>query len=475
MDIYTLDDQFRRKDIVDRFESMIWTERFSTSGEFELSIQDTRDTRALFAVDTNIAINSSKRCMTVKNVEKTIGADGSNLLKISGPSLEEILKDRVAKESMTPLTNISVGTATMTIASPVVVTRANHGFVTGAPVFFTTTGALPTGVVSSTAYYVILVNANTFRLATSYDNAIAGTAMNTSGSQSGTHTLWKITNGKWKLTGPPADILRYIFQHVCVTGALSPNDVIPFIHNGSMYDPNTIPEPDDDITIEVSPSSVFDVIEQLCSVYDLGFRLTRDYDTSKLYFEIYSGNDRTTLQSVLPPVIFSPSLDNLTNTNEFVSTAGNKNVAYVFSGAGFEVVYASGTDSSVSGMNRRVLTVIADDIDLPIGAALTAALQQRGIEELAKYKTLVAFDGETSEYSPYVYDQHFNLGDLVEMRSDDGITNNMRVTEQIIVSDAQGERSYPTLAIDTIITPGSWYAWDAGQVWDDATEVWDDA
>jgi hypothetical protein len=51
-------------------------------------------------------------------------------------------------------------------------------------------GALPTGIVAGTNYYVILssISGNTFQIATSADNAIAGTAINTSGSQSGTHT-----------------------------------------------------------------------------------------------------------------------------------------------------------------------------------------------------------------------------------------------------------------------------------------------
>lgn len=81
------------------------------------------------------------------------------------------------------------GTVTMTIASPCVVTKTNHGFQTGDQVWFTTTGALPTGLAVNTVYYVIYVNANTFRLATSLANANAGTAINTSGSQSGTHTV----------------------------------------------------------------------------------------------------------------------------------------------------------------------------------------------------------------------------------------------------------------------------------------------
>lgn len=83
----------------------------------------------------------------------------------------------------------SKGTFTVTIASPNLVTLNSHGLLTGDAVFLTTTGALPTGLSQNTLYYVIYVSANTFRLASSRANAIAGTGINTSGSQSGTHTL----------------------------------------------------------------------------------------------------------------------------------------------------------------------------------------------------------------------------------------------------------------------------------------------
>jgi microcystin-dependent protein len=85
---------------------------------------------------------------------------------------------------------LSKGTATMTIATPGVVTNTAHGIYTGEGVYFTTTGALPTGVTANTLYYAIRVDANTFRLATSLANAVAGTAITTTGSQSGTHTLY---------------------------------------------------------------------------------------------------------------------------------------------------------------------------------------------------------------------------------------------------------------------------------------------
>lgn len=83
----------------------------------------------------------------------------------------------------------TVGVFTITIASPGVGTLTAHGFNTGDPVYLTTTGALPTGLSINTIYYAIRIDADTFRLATSFANANAGTAINTSGTQSGVHTI----------------------------------------------------------------------------------------------------------------------------------------------------------------------------------------------------------------------------------------------------------------------------------------------
>lgn len=85
--------------------------------------------------------------------------------------------------------NPNLGTFTITIAAPGVITLAAHGLQTGEPIYMTTTGALPTGLTANTIYYAIRVTADTIRLATTYANAIAGTAITTTGSQSGVHTL----------------------------------------------------------------------------------------------------------------------------------------------------------------------------------------------------------------------------------------------------------------------------------------------
>lgn len=87
---------------------------------------------------------------------------------------------------------MSLGTFTVTIASPGVFTRTNHGLAIGDAVLLSTTGALPTGLSSGgTVYYVISAGftANTFQVSTTK----GGTAVNTSGSQSGTHSLTAFT------------------------------------------------------------------------------------------------------------------------------------------------------------------------------------------------------------------------------------------------------------------------------------------
>ena len=78
-------------------------------------------------------------------------------------------------------------TFTVTIASPAVITKNNHGLVAGDQVVFSTTGALPTGLNNRTRYYVLStgLTANSFRVSTTNN----GTAINTSGSQSGTHFI----------------------------------------------------------------------------------------------------------------------------------------------------------------------------------------------------------------------------------------------------------------------------------------------
>ena len=76
-------------------------------------------------------------------------------------------------------------TPTITIASPGVLTAASHKRQNNDELYLQTSGALPTGLVAGTKYFVVEADTNTFQLALTE----SGTAINTSGTQSGVHTI----------------------------------------------------------------------------------------------------------------------------------------------------------------------------------------------------------------------------------------------------------------------------------------------
>lgn len=395
MEVYILDSLLRREQVVDDFESLIWTERYSAYGDFELKIHSNLQNRKRFVEGVRLAINASYRVMTVRTVENNTDTSGQEILTVKGSSLEQILEDRLAMTTVIPPPD----------KEPV-----------------------------------------------------------------------------WMLTGTPAAIARKMFEDICVTGTLSIRDKIPFVQPGSIFPPDNIVEPPFSITLEQSPDTLYSAIKSLCDMYDLGFRLIRNFDTSKLYFNIYSGSTRTSAQTTLPAVVFSADMDNLQNTTSLSTSVGAKNVAYVISPAGRKFVYPEGVDPDVEGFERRLLLVEASDITTEKdGATRTATeidqlLTQKGKEELSKYRTYFAFDGEIDPNSNYRYGVHYNLGDMVEVRNKDGEVSNMRVTEQIFVADLESERSYPTLTLSQYINPGTWLAWDYNQVWADlGSEAWADA
>ncbi len=78
-----------------------------------------------------------------------------------------------------------------------IVNSTGHGLVTGdGPIRLRTTADdLPNGFTKDTDYWVIYASSSTFKLATSYDNAIAGTAVSISDDGTGTHTYYSCVDG----------------------------------------------------------------------------------------------------------------------------------------------------------------------------------------------------------------------------------------------------------------------------------------
>lgn len=80
----------------------------------------------------------------------------------------------------------SIGTCTISYASPAVVTKAGHGFSNGQAISFTTSTSLPAPLVAYAVYYVINATTDTFQISATR----GGAAINTTNAGSGTHSLW---------------------------------------------------------------------------------------------------------------------------------------------------------------------------------------------------------------------------------------------------------------------------------------------
>lgn len=92
------------------------------------------------------------------------------------------------------------GTCTISIAAPGVITKYAHGLSWKDQVVFSTTGALPTGISADTWYYVIPVDNDTFQItATS-----TGSAITTTGTQSGTHWCGSDAHNRLIMADPPS-------------------------------------------------------------------------------------------------------------------------------------------------------------------------------------------------------------------------------------------------------------------------------
>jgi hypothetical protein len=116
------------------------------------------------------------------------------------------------------ITNTTPAGLTFTCAITNICTATAHGLITGTVGQASTTGSLPTGLTTSTNYYVINLTANTFSLASTLAHALAGTAITISGTGSPTNTFTATTlSGSVALQGS-MDGITYFNLPIRATG-----------------------------------------------------------------------------------------------------------------------------------------------------------------------------------------------------------------------------------------------------------------
>src|SRR5450756_2009370 len=101
MEYYVLDDLLRRDFLIQNYISIIWTERYSAWGDFQIVMPSNSNNRRLFTPGIRVTRNNSYRVATIETVTDSIAQDGTKTLTIVGRSFEALLEDRVAMPSLT--------------------------------------------------------------------------------------------------------------------------------------------------------------------------------------------------------------------------------------------------------------------------------------------------------------------------------------------------------------------------------------
>lgn len=236
-----------------------------------------------------------------------------------------------------------------------------------------------------------------------------------------------------------------MFLDVCFYGILSSDDILPFFDLTPMPRGGVqVPGKSEIIrwTLE-KPTTLYEAINDICRTYDYGYCIRYNSDSQSLHWEVYTGIDRTRDQTETEPVVFSPELGTLGNLAKIQTIAGSKNVANVFYETTSVTKKANIWSSMPSGFDRRVLTVA---VDTQPSGNITSELNKIANAQLDNYRASEMLDGQIMRDFPgYGYGEDYLLGDLVEIKDENEVFSLKRVTEQTFVSDANGERSYPTL------------------------------
>lgn len=191
----------------------------------------------------------------------------------------------------------------------------------------------------------------------------------------------------------------------------------------------------DTIDMQVTGDNLCDTVTTLCQTYNYGWEIY--IQNNALRFRLYRGLDKSYNQNDRPYVVFSDAYDNLFNTEYQLESEEYANTTLVGGeGEGNARRYTTVNDSN-TGLDRYELFTDARDISsntdsgtLP-AAQYNRLLAQRGTENLMELSIVQGFSGQVLSGVAYKYGTDFNLGDIVTVINEYGISRNVRVMSAI--------------------------------------------
>lgn len=245
--------------------------------------------------------------------------------------------------------------------------------------------------------------------------------------------VWFQTN----LNGRVEDCINQLIYTNCIA-PIDPERVIPGLKLGE-YKGFA-----DNLNAQYEAINLLDCIMQICDAYALGFKII--ISGGNLIFQLYKGLDRSYNQDVNAWVVFSDDFDNLFQSSYIYDSSNYKNVALV-GGEGEGIYKKYSSYGSGAGLARYETFVDGSSVSSNNGDIATASysqlLQYAGQEALLECRTNETVDGAVN-YDSYKYGVDYGLGDVVQIKTKQGIEATPRIIAITENEDESGYKIYPT-------------------------------
>lgn len=208
------------------------------------------------------------------------------------------------------------------------------------------------------------------------------------------------------------------------------------IPNFSIDDSLTYPY---DFSAQFSYNTLLDFVSTICKRFGIGFKIK--LTGANMILSFYLGSEVN--------VTFSPEFDNLVNSKYVYDRSNFANAMHVRGeGEGTARIGLSFyMDPLATGLALRMIYVDARDISSNngeiIGNDYYLLLRERGMEKLAEHEVTETFEAEINPERPFAYKRDWNLGDIVSVTNEYGITAKPRIVEIIECWDENGYTAIP--------------------------------
>lgn len=195
--------------------------------------------------------------------------------------------------------------------------------------------------------------------------------------------------------------------------------------------------------VQFTGTTLLDAIISVCQPREIGFKMTISGESMVL--SLYKGSEVN--------VTFSPEFDNLINSKYVFDKTTFANEAYVAGeGEGSSRMWLNIVTTTLanrpSGLALRELFVDARDLSSNNGEISVSdydkMMSARGHEKLAEHEVTQSFEAEIEPQMTFEYKTDYNLGDVVTVTNEYGVTAKPRIVEIIESWDDTGYTVVPT-------------------------------